>query len=557
VEASLPEAVSTHAPEFPPDVVFIVRLGGAILYVNRPLGRRSEEEVVGTQFTDWVFPEQHAAVRDALGRVFASGRADGVELQGIQGHHPEAWFECRIAPNTRESKVVSVTVIARDVTRYKQTERSLRERTTALERELDDRRADLELLRAQSVAEGGATRGDAEAQRFRAALETAGEAIFLIDPDGEVLVDLNDTASRWLRRHRAELRGQPVAGLGLGFPLVPPASFDIGFTETRDNRRPLTLEGEHARKDGSTFPVEVSVIAHQHDGHDYLLAVARDVKDRRRAQDAIAEAEAQYRALFQQSFDAIYLTTRGGEIVDANPAALSLFGYRREEFIGLDARTVMPDVNDIRRFQRTMAAERFVAKLDVSLRRRDGTAFGAVLSASRRRDAQDRLLGYQWVVRGAREPEGRVSDQHVGLVEERGEEERWEAPPTAEAEQTGGIALLVGGRESVLREGAQALERAGFAVLQAQDGAGAIKLLRTDSAAVTLAVVRGQGAEEAEAIARDLRALTHNLRVVLVRPANADLVPPPDLAGAAVLRDPVHPLALVQAVREVVRQAVS
>jgi len=556
-----PADAAAHAPEFPPDVVFIVRLGGAILYVNRPLGRRSEEEVVGSQFTDWVFPEQHAAVRDALGRVFSTGRADGVELQGIQGHDPDAWFECRIAPNTREGKVVSVTVIARDVTRYKHTERSLRERTTSLERELDDRRADIELMRAQAVVEGTGTRGDAEAVRFRAALETAGEAIFLVDPDGEILVDLNDTASRWLRRHRAELRGQAVAGLNLTFPLLPPASFDIGFTETRDNRRPLILEGEHARRDGSTFPVEVSVIAHQYEGHDYLLAVARDVKDRRRAQDAIAEAEAQYRALVEQSFDAIYLTTRGGEIVEANPAALTLFGYRREEFIGLDARTVMPDVNDIRRFQRTMAAERFVARLDVSLRRRDGTAFAAVLSASRRRDAQDRLLGYQWVVRVAKEPGARNSDPQIALEGAHAPaaeaDERWEPPHPGGEERSGGIVLLVGGRETVLREGSQALERAGFAVLQAQDGTGGIKLLRTDAAAVNVVVIRGQGEADAEDVARDLRALTHGLRVVLVRPANADLVPPPDLVGAVVLRDPVHPLALVQAVREVLGQTVA
>jgi PAS domain S-box-containing protein len=199
-------------------------VGGVILYVNRPLGRRSEEEVVGSQFTDWVFPDQHAAVRDAVGRVFATGRADGVELQGIQGHDPDSWFECRIAPNTREGKVVSVTIIARDVTRYKQTEKALVERTGILERELDDRRADLDLLRAQSAAADGGTRADTETLRFRAAIETAGEAVFLVDPDGEVLVDLNDTACRWLRRHRAELRGQPVAGLGLGFPLVPPAA---------------------------------------------------------------------------------------------------------------------------------------------------------------------------------------------------------------------------------------------------------------------------------------------------------------------------------------------
>lgn len=282
------------------------------------------------------------------------------------------------------------------------------------------------------------------------------------------------------------------------------------------------------------------------------------MKDHRRAQEAIAEAEAQYRALFEQSFDAIYLTTRGGEIVEANPAALALFGYRREEFLGLDARTVMPDVNDIRRFQRTMAAERFVARLDVSLRRRDGTAFAALLSASRRRDALDRLLGYQWVVRASRDPEAPLPDVPTGEAGSRvsggSAVDQWDAPSPAEEERVSGVALMVGGREATLREGAQALERAGFAVLQTEDGAGAIKLLRSDAAAVHVAVIRGHGDAEAEDVARDLRALTTDLRIVLVRPPNADLMPPTDLVGAAVLRDPVHPLALVQTVREVVQQ---
>jgi DNA-binding response OmpR family regulator len=142
-----------------------------------------------------------------------------------------------------------------------------------------------------------------------------------------------------------------------------------------------------------------------------------------------------------------------------------------------------------------------------------------------------------------------VSDAHSGdLVD---------APSPAEEERLSGVALLVGGRESLRKDGAQALERAGYAVLQAQDGGEAIRLLRTDAAAVHVAVIRGHGDAEAEDVARDLRALTPDLRVVLVRPANADLVPPTDLVGAAVLRDPVHPLALVQSVREVVRQAVA
>jgi len=598
---------SEHAPEFPPDIVLIVRTGGIVLYVNRPLGRRSEEEVVGSQFTDWLFPEQHAAVREALERVFASGRADGVELHGIQGHDPDAWFECRISPNQREGKVVSVTVIARDVTRYKQIEHALTERTVELQRQLDDRIADLDLLRTE-VASGrprGHPGGDT---RLQDALQTAGEAIFLLDPATESIVDLNDTASRWLRRHRGEVLGRPVADLDIQFPLLPPVGFDVQFTETRDTRRSLTLEGEHRRRDGSTFPVEVTVMGYEDEGREYYLAIARDAKDRRRAQEAIQEAEVQWRALFEQSFDAVYLTTRGGEIVEANPAALALFGYRRDEMIGLDARLLMPNVSDIRHFQRVMAAERFVAEMEATMRRQDGSAFVAVLSASRRRDGRDRLLGYQWVVRAAESknanpaapgPATGGTRRSVTLVQapvahlprftppeamrvapdatESAEaapatpvteavdpavvqetpapevrEPRASGDPWGEsmADERGGVVLLVGGRAAGRRDAVQALERAGFAVLDAADATGAIRMLRTHGDTVDVAVIAGEVGAEPEDIARDLEALAQGLAVVLVRAEEQDQTPPTDLPDALVLREPVHPLALLQSVRQ-------
>jgi PAS domain S-box-containing protein len=583
--APVPPPEPDPVPEFPPDIVLIVRDSGIVLYVNRPLGRRSEDEVVGSQLTDWVFPEQHGTVRDALGRVFATGRADGVELHGIQGHDPEAWFECRIAPNQRDGKVVSVTIIARDVTRYKQAERALRERVGELTREIGERTADVALLRGQLAATPGEGRGD---PRWRDAADTAGEAIFLVDPATEQLVDLNDTAAHWLRRHRRELIGVLVAALDIEFPIMPPVGFDVQFTETRDTRRPLTLEGQHRRQDGSTFPVEVTVIGHEQAGREYLLAVARDVKDRRRAQEALQESEAQWRALFDQSFDAVYLTTRGGEIVEANPAALRMFGYRRDEIIGLDARTIMPDVSDIRRFQQTMAAERFVARMEATLRRQDGTPFRAVLSASRRRDAHDRLLGYQWVIRPADARDAVApAPEPIPTPAPAPEMPRFtppeplrapaetrphrpspppgtafvpapvrryngpSAPPAPPPAPTdGGVVLLVGGRSAGRREGVQALERAGFAVLDAADGTRALRLLREHREGVHVAVVAGEPGAEAEEIARDLEALGHGLRVVLVRGEGSDQTPPPDLPEAAVLREPVHPLALVQSVRE-------
>jgi len=112
------------------------------------------------------------------------------------------------------------------------------------------------------------------------------------------------------------------------------------------------------------------------------------------------------------------------------------------------------------------------------------------------------------------------------------------------------VVLLVGGRTAGRREGVQALERAGFAVLDAADGTAAIQLLRSHGETVNVAVIAGEAGAGPEDVARDLDALTQGLRVVLVREEGADQEPPPDLLDAMVLREPVHPLTLVQTVRE-------
>jgi hypothetical protein len=265
-----------------------------------------------------------------------------------------------------------------------------------------------------------------------------------------------------------------------------------------------------------------------------------------------------------------------------------------------------------------MATERFVARLDVTLRRRDGTSLPAVLSASRRRDSQDRLLGYQWVIREEERARPRAdrpvaadtvvaadeadrTDATAGVDVDRAEapdaEPSLAVPPEYDLDESDGgaipawvnplarpsaesaietsldavfrdaspssesskrgqqVVLLVGGHPPAQRDCAQALERAGFAVLQEPDGTGAIRALRTHADAVDVAVVTGQGDEKAEDIARDLVALSHRLRLVLVLPDD-ELTPPGDLAGSPVLREPGHPLALLQAVRGVLAERI-
>jgi PAS domain S-box-containing protein len=517
--------------EYPPDLVFIVRADGTVLYVNRPLGKRGEEEVIGSDLYDWIFPEQHLLVREAMGRVFATGRADGLELNGIQQHDADAWYECRIAPNVRDGKVVSATIIARDVSRYKRAERALRAEHEELRQLLEERSADLAQARAdlsREVVEVDAARMVVE--RFRTLLDAAGEAIFVTDSATDTLVDLNETACRWLRHPRAELLGKNVRTLGLEFPVMPPLAFDVQFTETRDSRRPLVLDGVHRRLDGSTFPVEVAVASHDVAGTDYVLAIVRDVKGRRHAADALAESETRYATLLEHALDAVYLTTRAGEIVEANPAALELFGYRRSEFIGLDARAIMPRVEDIRRFQRQMAEAGVVTKLEVEFKRRDGTVLRGIVSAARRRDARDRMLGYQWIVRSF-DDRAAAGAAPGGLT---------------------GTVLVVDADPEALATAEAALARTGLSVVTASSAPGALQVIRARGRHVSVAVIGTVPDSLPDDVARDLSAVVPGLRIVLVTADDPELVAARahDLVLAACVKQPVHPLALLQCVRE-------
>jgi len=130
----------------------------------------------------------------------------------------------------------------------------------------------------------------ADLQRFRSAMDATADAIFLVDAERLALVDVNEGACRMLGYERAQLLALEPARLGLGTP--EQLRLREQATDGADEqaaRAPELVECELTRADLDVVPVELywQLQQAQFDGQRTLICVARDVTERRLAQQRL------------------------------------------------------------------------------------------------------------------------------------------------------------------------------------------------------------------------------------------------------------------------------
>ena len=119
----------------------------------------------------------------------------------------------------------------------------------------------------------------------------------------------------------------------LGRTIEP--GFETFVAKTRlgmiDNR-----EWHYVRKDGSTFPVHLSVTAIRGAEQEIIgfLGTFFDLSERKSSQANLQESESRYEALFDSASDAIILGGVDGNFIECNPAALTIFGCTHHQIIG-------------------------------------------------------------------------------------------------------------------------------------------------------------------------------------------------------------------------------
>ncbi|MEM7205383.1 MAG: PAS domain S-box protein [Planctomycetota bacterium] len=142
-------------------------------------------------------------------------------------------------------------------------------------------------LVAGSITNRTARRALAENDlRYRTLLDSAGDAIFVIDSDSR-FVDVNEEACASLGYSRDELIGLSVFDVEVG---VTTEELE-GWRATRQPEQARMLVGVHRRKDGTRFPVEVRSSLVQLDGAPWTVAIARNVADRQALEEQLIHSQ--------------------------------------------------------------------------------------------------------------------------------------------------------------------------------------------------------------------------------------------------------------------------
>ncbi len=170
--------------------------------------------------------------------------------------------------------------------------------------------------------------------RFRAALDATEDAIFLVDRERMQFVDVNETASKQMGYTRAELLRMAPHEIK---PNLTEAELTRQFDQIlADPNRAGRIETLHQRRDGSVFPVEVALRGFHSEGRPMLVAVARDISQRKQAVSELKESEERFRATFQQAAVGIAHVAPDGRWLRVNERLSTIVGYSREELLGID-----------------------------------------------------------------------------------------------------------------------------------------------------------------------------------------------------------------------------
>ena len=227
--------------------------------------------------------------------------------------------------------------------------------------------------------------GESE-QQYRLLFEHNPNPMWVYDDSTREFLAVNEAAierygytrEEFLSMTRHDLRVESGTGVSRG--IKTPANI------TADDRG---WNGRHLKKDGSVIDVAVTSRAIVFDGHKACLALALDVTDQKRAEEALRQSEQRTRVIIDNALDAVVSMDSSGVITDWSAQAEKMFGWSRAEAVGRQmSYTIIParyrDAHDkgLKKFLNTGEGPVLNKRIEITALNRDGLEFPIELTIS-------------------------------------------------------------------------------------------------------------------------------------------------------------------------------
>jgi PAS domain S-box-containing protein len=278
-----------------------------------------------------------------VAKAFKDGRSNTAERRRLEPSGEITFWENTANPiRDADGKIISCLELARDITERKKAEQALAD----------------------------------EATRRHILVDQSLDGIVVLDKDSKV-VEANQKFAEMLGYTPEEVLELHTWDWDKQYP--PEKLLEMGRNV---DEKGLHLETKHHRKDGSVIDVEISINGAMCGGQKLIFCVCRDITERKKAEQALADEATRRRILVDESSDGIVILDEKGKVYEANKRFAEMLGYTPEEVRKLSVWDWEAD------FPREQVAEMIASvgpegdHFETHHRRKDGSTFDVEISTN-------------------------------------------------------------------------------------------------------------------------------------------------------------------------------
>ena len=260
-----------------------------------------EDELIGRSFLEFIHPEDVDKTKTIVETHLKKGLLV-IEFENRYRHKKGFYLTLEWVSHPLLEKGVTYA-IARDITARKQAEEGLRE----------------------------------SEERLQILFEKAADAIYLCNENGRFL-QINEQASLSTGFSRNEMLNMHVYEIDTK---TNPAELN-SFFQSLSPDNPITIESYHRRKDGTVFPVEVTIALLEMRKGKRFLGMARDISERKQAEESLKESEFRFRQTLENLPGGVFAHDMEGRIILVNKASCKNTGYSRDQLLSMSVSDIDP-----------------------------------------------------------------------------------------------------------------------------------------------------------------------------------------------------------------------